>query len=200
MYQFFESIQVNNGLVFNLNQHQERVDKTLKGFGMPENKLELAEIIKKILIPQKGLYKLRISYGLDGNFHYEFQPYQYKKQSNFALVDIVGQEYDFKFENRDWINKALLQSGSAEIIMHDAGLIKDSSYANIVFFDGMQWCTPSNPLLEGTQRAKLLKEGIIQTKEIHIDDLENFHSFKLINAMLDWDNATAYSVSLIGKS
>ncbi len=199
MYQFFESIQVKDGLVCNLNQHQERVNKTLKAFGMPVNKLDLAEIINTISIPTNGLYKLRVSYGLDGNFHYEFQPYQYKKISNFALVDMTGQEYDFKFENRDWINEALLQSGKDEVIMHDAGFVKDSSYANIVFFDGTQWYTPAKPLLQGTQRAKFLKEGIIQARTIHIDELDSFHTFKLINAMLDWENATEYSVSLIAK-
>lgn len=199
MYQFFESIQVNDGLICNLNQHQERVNRTLKAFGMPENKLEIAEIIKTISLPQKGLYKLRLSYGLDGKYKYEIIAYQYKSLKNFALVDIKGQRYYFKFENRDWINEALLQSGSAEIIMHDAGFIKDSSYANIVFFDGSLWYTPAEPLLEGTQRAKLLKEGIIQAKAIHIEEINSFHSFKLINAMLDWDKATAYSLSLIAK-
>lgn len=199
MYQFFESIQLNEGQVYNLNQHQERVNKTLKGFDMPENTIELSEIIKTISLPQNGLYKLRLSYGLNGNFHYEIQPYQYKKIVNFALVEIEGQEYDFKFENRDWINEVLKQSGKDEVIMYDAGFVKDSSYANIVFFDGRQWYTPAEPLLEGTQRSKLLNEGIIQVKAIHIDELDSFHSFKLINAMLDWENATEYSVSLITK-
>ena len=199
MSQFFESIQLNDGLICNLNQHQVRVSRTLKAFGMPENNIELAEIIKTIPLPPKGLYKLRISYGLEGNFHFEIQPYQYKKVLNFALMDIEGQEYDFKFENRDWINEALLQSGKDEVIMHAAGFVKDSSYANIVFFDGTQWYTPAEPLLEGTQRARLLKEGIIQAKAIHIDELDSFHSFKLINAMLDWENAIAYSISLILK-
>lgn len=199
MSQFFESIQLNDGLICNLNQHQVRVSRTLKAFGMPENNIELAEIIKTIPLPPKGLYKLRISYGLEGNFHFEIQPYQYKKVLNFALMDIEGQEYDFKFENREWINDVLKQSRKDEVIMHAAGFVKDSSYANIVFFDGTQWYTPAEPLLEGTQRARLLKEGIIQAKAIHIDELDSFHSFKLINAMLDWDNATVYSVSLIAK-
>jgi 4-amino-4-deoxychorismate lyase len=200
MYQFFESIQVNDGLVCNLNQHQDRVNKTLKGFDMPENTIELSEIINTISLPQNGLYKLRVSYGLDGKYQHEIISYQYKNISNFAFVDIKGQCYDFKFENRDWINDALLQSSSAEIIMHDAGFVKDSSYANIVFFDGKKWYTPAEPLLEGTQRAKLLKEGVIQAKAIHIDELDSFHSFKLINAMLDWDSAIVYSISLIAKT
>lgn len=199
MSQFFESIQLNEGLIYNLNQHQERVNKTLKAFSMPENTIELSQIIKTISLPQNGLYKLRVSYGLNGNLHYEFQPYLYKNILNFALVDIEGQEYDFKFSKRDWINEVLKQSGKDEVIMHDAGFVKDSSYANIVFFDGRQWYTPAEPLLEGTQRAKLLNEGIIQAKAIHIDELDSFHSFKLINAMLDWENAIAYSISLIAK-
>ena len=197
MYQFFESIQVNDGLVCNLNQHQDRVSKTLKAFGMLENTIELAEIVKTIAIPKNGLYKLRISYGLDGIYQFDFQPYQYRKISNFALVDIVGKRYDFKLENRAWINDALLQSGKDEIMMHDAGFIKDSSYANLVFFDGSKWYTPAKPLLEGTQRAKLLKDGIIQAKAIHINELDSFHSFKLINAMMLWENAAEYSISLI---
>lgn len=197
MYQFFESIQVNDGLVCNLNQHQDRVNKTLKYFSMPENKLELAEIIKTISIPNIGLYKLRVSYRLDGKYQNEIIAYQYKNIKNFAFVDIKGQHYDFKFEKRDWINEILKQSGNDEVIMHDAGYIRDTTYANIVFFDGSQWYTPAVPLLEGTQRAKLLKEGIIKASIIHIGDLKSFHSFKLINAMLDWDKATAYNVSLI---
>ncbi len=199
MYQFFESIQVNDGMVCNLKEHQDRVSRTLKSFGKPENKIELAEIVETITTPKSGLYKLRLSYGLDGKYQNEIIPYEYKNSTKFKLVDIQGQRYDFKFENRVWINEALLQSGCSEIMMHDAGFIKDSSYANIVFFDRSQWYTPAEPLLEGTQSAKLLKEGMIQAKAIHINELDGFHSFKLINAMLDWDNAKAYSVSLIAK-
>ncbi len=197
MYQFFESIKVKDGVIYNLSNHQDRVNRTLKNFGISENKIALTEIVKTVPIPKKSLYKLRISYGLEGSFQHEMIPYQYKKISKFSLVDIKGQQYDFKFENRAWINDALLQSGKDEIMMHDAGFIKDSSYANLVFFDGSKWYTPAKPLLEGTQRAKLLKDGIIQAKAIHINELDSFHSFRLINAMMLWENSTEYSISLI---
>ena len=94
--------------------------------------------------------------------------------NHFALVDIKGQSYDYKYENRDWINEALAQSGKDEIMMHDDGLIKDCSYTNIVFFDGVNWYTPESPLLEGTQRVKLIQQGIIIPKALHINDLPNF--------------------------
>lgn len=199
MYQFFESIKVKDGVIYNLSNHQDRVNRTLKNFGISENKIELTEIVKTAPMPQNGLYKLRISYGLYGDYQYELISYQYKIISNFSLVDITGQHYDFKSENRVWINEALKQSGKDEVIMHDAGFIKDSSYANLVFLDGTHWYTPSKPLLEGTQRANLLNKGIIHAKPIKIEELRHFHSFKLINAMLDWDNAPEYSVNLIVK-
>lgn len=197
MSQFIESIRVVDGVIENLMHHQLRVDSTLKAFGAIENSIVLNTILAKIDIPNKGLYKLRISYGLDGNYQIRWLPYQFKTIASFALVAIQEQEYAFKFENRDWINKALMQSGKEEMIMHHQGWIKDSSYANIVFYDGINWVTPEAPLLAGTQRAKLIQEGVIQTGPIHIEAIPAFQSFKLINAMLVWEDTIDYQVSMI---
>ena len=134
---------------------------------------------------------------LNGNYQSVFTPYQYKQIQNFALVDIKGQSYDYKFSNRDWINEALTLSGKDEIVMHDGGLMKDCSYTNIVFFDGVDWVTPTAPLLEGTQRAKLIKEGIIQPKALYVQDMPGFKKFKCNNAMMDWDTALEYEIDLI---
>jgi 4-amino-4-deoxychorismate lyase len=81
--------------------------------------------------------------------------------------------------------------------MHDGGLIKDCSYTNIVFYDGAKWYTPVSPLLEGTQRAKLIQEGIITPKALYLSDLPNFQKFKCINAMIHWDVAEEYKIDLI---
>ena len=197
MYQFFESICVKNGLVYNLNHHQNRVDKTLKAFDHSNLMLPIFDIVKTITIPTDGLYKLRISYDLTGNYQFKILPYQYKIISSFALIDTKGNNYQFKFENRDWIDAALKSSGSAEIIMHHDGLIKDSSYANIVFYDGIDWFTPASPLLEGTQRAKLIQEGLIHPKPLFIKDLKKYKKFKCINAMVNWEDSIEYDVSQI---
>lgn len=197
MCQFFESICVKDGVLYNLSNHQLRVNKSLRAFNTPENTISLSAIVNGLSIPSSGWYKLRISYALSGAHLAEFVPYQFKTIATFSLVDIHGQHYNFKWNNRDWINEALKHSGKDEIIMHDQGLIKDSSYANIVFNDGINWVTPEAPLLEGTQRAKLIQDGMIKTGCIHIESLPQFQSFKLINAMLDWENAINYPISLI---
>ena len=63
--------------------------------------------------------------------------------------------------------------------------------------DGVNWFTPAAPLLEGTQRAKLINEGVIQPKALYIQDIPGFKKFKCINAMLYWDTAVEYEIDLI---
>ena len=197
MSQFFESICVKDGIAENLAAHQSRVNKTLDAFNTSNHSIELASIVDELILPAEGLYKLRISYDLNGNYQSAFTAYQYRQVQNFALVDIKGQGYDYKFSNRDWINEALIQSGKDEIMMHDGGLIKDCSYTNIVFYDGVNWYTPSAPLLEGTQRTKLIIEGVIQPKALYVQDIPGFKKFKCINAMMHWDTAIEYEIDLI---
>ena len=200
MSQFFESIRVKDGVVENLSFHQLRVNKTFNAFDAAQNSLALDVIVKDLMMPAEGLFKLRIAYGLNGDYQSEWLPYQYKLISTFALVDIKGHRYNYKFSNRAWITEALTQSGRDEIIMHDNGMIKDCSYTNIVFSDGTNWYTPQLPLLEGTQRAKLIEQGIIQARPIHLKELTNFIKFRCINALIDWENAVDYDIAFIDDS
>jgi 4-amino-4-deoxychorismate lyase len=197
MSQFFESICINDGVAENLHFHQARVNKTLNAFDASQHSIDLTKIIQQLVLPTVGLFKLRISYDLNGNYEAKCNPYQYKQINDFALVDIKGHRYDYKYANRDWINEALAQYGKDEIIIHDDGLIKDCSYTNIVFFDGANWYTPESPLLEGTQREKLIQEGIITPKALYVSEVPNFQKFKCINAMIHWDIAVEYKIDLI---
>jgi 4-amino-4-deoxychorismate lyase len=64
------------------------------------------------------------------------------------------------------------------------GFITDTSSANILFYDGRDWVTPSTPLLMGTCREKLLRGGKIREENIKRDDIYKFKHFRLINAMI----------------
>jgi 4-amino-4-deoxychorismate lyase len=77
------------------------------------------------------------------------------------------------------------------------GYIKDASYANLVFFDGVHWVTPSQPLLMGTRRAALLKAGVIIEAPIQIKELNSFVDFKLINAMMLWEESILFQIEKI---
>jgi hypothetical protein len=123
MSQFFESICVKNGVAENLSFHQARVNKTLSSFDASHNSIELMTIVQELALPTHGLFKLRISYDLNGNYEAKCNPYQYKQINHFALVDMKGQSYNYKYANRDWIHEALAQSGKDEIMMHEDVLV-----------------------------------------------------------------------------
>ncbi len=67
MSQFIESIKVEDRKIFMLDLHQKRVNETFSHFGH-ENPVDLALIFKNLDHQEEGLYKFKVTYGLDGKF------------------------------------------------------------------------------------------------------------------------------------
>ncbi|MEO0333918.1 MAG: aminotransferase class IV, partial [Bacteroidota bacterium] len=94
-------------------------------------------------------------------------------------------QYDYKFKDHRLINHLFAQrKGADDSLIVKNGLVTDTSYSNIAFFDGQQWFTPNQPLLSGTARARLLDASILYEREITPTDLPHFTHCSLINAML----------------
>jgi putative chorismate binding enzyme len=182
--QFIESIKLLNGDVYHLAYHQERVCRTFSHFFPSEKVLSLQEIISKIALPAIGKYKIRIVYSKD-NLIVEIHPYHIKPINTIKCVNADEYDYSYKFLNREFLNTLKQTSGADEVIFLKNGKVTDSSYANIIFFDGKQWLTPSFFLLNGTCRQRLLNEGKITEVPIHYTDIQNFEQIGFINAMLD---------------
>ena len=95
--------------------------------------------------------------------------------------------YELKYENRDALNHLVEQKGDADdIIIIQEGLITDTSIANLCFYDGRKWLTPSKPLLYGTTRQRLLDNKEIHTADILYTDIHKFSKIALMNAMIDF--------------
>ena len=182
--QFIESIKLLNGDVYHLAYHQERVCRTFSHFFPSEKVLSLQEIISKIALPAIGKYKIRIVYSKD-NLIVEIHPYHIKPINTIKCVNADEYDYSYKFLNREFLNTLKQTSGADEVIFLKNGKVTDSSYANIIFFDGKQWLTPSFFLLNGTCRQRLLNEGKITEVPIHYTDIQNFEQIGFINAILD---------------
>ena len=175
--QFIESIKLLNGDVYHLAYHQERVCRTFSHFFPSEKVLSLQESISKIALPAIGKYKIRIVYSKE-NPIVEIHPYHIKPINTIKCVNADEYDYSYKFLNREFLNTLKQTSGADEVIFLKNGKVTDSSYANIIFFDGKQWITPSTFLLNGT-------EGKITEAPIHYTDIQNFEQIGFINAMLD---------------
>ena len=187
MYPLFESLCIQDGRIMNSNWHEKRFQKAyFKYFGESSQ----FNLISEINIPKefkKGNVKLRILYGEKGR-KIEFDFYNPIKINTIRLVYTSELKYSLKLRNRENLNKLFDQRGNCDdvIIVRD-GQITDSSYANLIFFNGREWVTPKKPLLEGTCRARLLDNGKIKTANVGINELKTFKGLRLINAMRDMD-------------
>lgn len=202
MYPLFESIRFKNGVAENLAFHQQRLDYTFMQLHA-NNSIILSEHINKYT-EKPGMdnmtYKCRIRYDLTGNVNLHFEPYTIRNIQTVSLQDMGGNVYPFKYADRTWLKEIVTNAGTDDVILTQNGYIKDASYANLVFYDGTKWITPSQPLLMGTRRAALLKAGIIVEASIQIKDLNNFIEFKLINAMMLWEESPSFTLDLINRT
>lgn len=196
MCQFIESIRINKGSVERINLHQARVNKTFLYCDKPVF-FQLEELVNSDSVKERGIVKCRVKYDLNKIHEITYTDYAVRKIESISLVELSGRKYDFKYAERGWINDLLTASGTDEIIMTNQGVMKDSSYANLAFFDGECWYTPLNPLLEGTHRSYLLETKMIYPKEIKISDLHNYSKVKFINAMMTWEESPTMPTAML---
>ncbi|AEI47204.1 aminotransferase class IV family protein [Runella slithyformis] len=182
-----ETICLKDGQLVNLNYHNERLNRTRSAYFGETEKWDLNALIVLPSELNQGLYKCRLTYG-EVVEKVEFEPYRPRPVGSLRLVEDDGIVYDFKFKDRTELQQLFEKRGEADdVLIVKKGLITDTSYANIVFWDGEQWVTPAAPLLQGTKRAQLLKEGMIVEQKIRAQDVPKYSHARLINALLDFE-------------
>lgn len=186
---FLESIKVKHKQFFNLDLHQQRMNDTRKAFFGVQDDLDLHQIVQLPDFLTDALYKCRVLYA-EKIEKIEFQPYQVRKIASLKLIECHTIDYHLKYADRQLLNDLFAQKGDCDdILIVRNGLITDTSYTNVAFWNGKNWLTPAKPLLNGIQRQKLLQENKIITADLGVEDLKYFQKAKLFNAMLDWENA-----------
>jgi len=193
MFRYLETIRYDGGIFQNLSYHKSRFNRTRKDI------FKLDPIDLLISIPQnlnsQVTYRVRVLYR-ESIDEVQFIPYLPKVISSFKFVDGGDIEYSHKSEDRESLN-SLVQSVTGEPIIVKGGSITDTTFGNLIFFDGRDWLTPDTPLLRGVERERLLDNGLIRESQITVTDLVKFSTFKMINAMLPFDIAPVYSVDII---
>jgi len=194
---YIETIQLLNGLLMNLEFHQERLERTrLEAMGLKSHP-RLAEVIRVPRRLKQGLYKCRVSYHKEIEL-IEYEPHIAHKVHSLKMVYSDTIDYRYKYANRTELEKLFLRrEGYDDILVIKNGCVSDSFYANVVFWDGKEWKTPDTPLLPGTMRASLLRKGLIRECRITPEVLAGYQKLKLINAMNDLQMAHEISIDSI---
>jgi 4-amino-4-deoxychorismate lyase len=145
-------------------------------------------------LPKEGSYKLRFLYNKD-RFTFELLPYTSRKIERLKLIEIDSYSYDHKFTDRSGLDNAYKLRGDCDdVLLTKKGFLTDTSYCNILLFDGTQWVTPEKPLFGGVQREFLIDQQRVTPKQIHVNDLSDFISFQLINALNPFEENQFLSV------
>lgn len=193
----FETICVENRQLKNLQYHEARLNKTRRELWGCTDNWDLAKLLEIPSQIDNSTYKCRLAY--DKNIdNIRWEPYSLRTIRKIQRVYHDEIDYRYKYDDRTALNTLFAQRADAdEILIIKKGLVTDSNFCNVAFFDGTHWLTPATPLLPGTQRAFLLDEGTIRPAEIRESDIVTFQKIKLFNAMVDWAHAATLDVSLI---
>lgn len=196
MCRLIESIKVENGKLCNIESHTKRFNEARREvFGLNEF-LDLSQAIEIPKSLSNAISKCRVLYSSQIE-SIEFQEYTPRAVKSLKIVDGGDIDYHLKYENRESLNKLLLNKGVADdILIVKDGFITDTSFSNIAFFDGEQWYTPDTYLLNGTMRQTLLANGRLKEASITPFDLSKYTDIKMINAMLDFDRTPSVQIIL----
>lgn len=180
----FETIRIENGILMHPEDHEKRMFRSRNALLGAKDPFFLHQIIT---IPREftsGIVRCRIDYGIKIDA-VKFTPYKMKPLKKFQVVINEEIEYPFKFSDRSALESLLVEKSTAdEIILVQHGMITDTSFSNLIFYDGRNWITPSTPLLNGTCRERLIRERKIVERKISLKELDSFLGFKIINAMI----------------
>lgn len=185
-FHFLETIKVVDGEFIAIDSHLRRMRLTAPQLFNRES--VDVNLFTQLSIPealQQGTVKCRIIYTDKEVELVEFQSYAPRKIQTLQLVYADSIDYSKKYADRTVLSNLLLERKSADdILIVKQGQLTDTSYSNIVLSDGVHFYTPTTYLLNGTQRQRLLAQGIIKECKLIPADLSSFDRLYLINAML----------------
>lgn len=195
MCRLVETVKIKNKILFDINYHNNRFNRSRKDIF---NINEVINLKDHILIPEtNNIIKCRIIYDQD-IIDIEYKKYEDRKIDSLKIVYDDKVSYTYKYLDRSIFKELLDQKEKCDdILIVKNRKITDTSFSNIIFFDGTKWVTPDSPLLKGTKRTKLLDEGKIIEEEIKVTDLKIFKKAMLINTMLDMENNKIIDINKI---
>jgi len=130
----------------------------------------------------------------------EFEPYLKKEIKTIVCVHDDEVNYSYKYADRAHLKSIFEKKGNADdVLIIKKGLVTDCHYANVAFLKNENWYTPKDPLLAGTQRAKLIEEKRVSLLNIKSNEINNFEKMALFNAMIPFEERIEINIDAISN-
>ncbi len=199
MLRFIDTIKLTDGHYELIGGHNKRINDTINHFFGFNPAIDLNSSLPEAGKYNPGIYKCRLTYS-DRIENIEITPYIKRTIKGLKVVDLDYKvflpeyktfNYEFKYQDRTLINSFLTGIDAfSDVLFIKNGLLTDTSFSNIILFDGEKWITPDTYLLNGVKRRHLLENGEIIEKKVSTYDLSRFQKVSLINAMLEPEDIT----------
>lgn len=187
-FQLFESILLEDGDYFLLEEHLERLKNSADYFGFAYSIDEINEALSSPAT-DSGSFKVRLTLWKDGRIETQMIPI--KAADDVKRVRLATEPVDSS--DRFLFHKTTRRrSGDDVIFWNERGEITESSIANVVVsIDGELFTPPlESGLLAGVFRNQLLAAGQIKERTISVKELQSTRELFLINSVRKWMRAS----------
>ena len=180
-FQLFESILLEDGEYFLLEDHVARLNESAEYFGFTRTRIN-ADLERIAVENPRGSLKVRLTLWRDGCVEIQALPLGDLKPVKLATEPVDSSD-------RFLYHKTTRRPGGDGLVFwNERGEITESSIANVVVPIDGELCTPPIEcgLLPGVFRKHLLAEGKIKERVITIEEFQNANEFFLINSIRKW--------------
>jgi len=191
-FHLLESLLLENGQYFLVEEHLKRIEQSAKYFGwdMP-NKKRIYEHLLAEAKGKVGKHKVRLLLSRDGEIHIESAHIaDMSEVINVALakgpVDSSNVFLFHKTTYRDVYKQHLIPQDCFDVLLfNEKDEITEFTFGNVIVEKDGQWFTPpvACGLLAGTYREWLLCENKVKEKIIYKKDLFHYDAIYFINSV-----------------
>jgi para-aminobenzoate synthetase/4-amino-4-deoxychorismate lyase len=186
VFQLFESILLEDGEYFLLEEHVARLRDSAEYFGFTFDGTQINADLERIAIENpRGSLKVRVMLSRDGRIEAQVTPVELLGE--LSRVELAREPVDSS--DRFLYHKTTRRPGGDGLVFwNERGEITESSIANVVVpIDGGLYTPPrESGLLAGVFRNNFLAKGKIKERVITIDEFQNAQEFFLINSIRKW--------------
>jgi para-aminobenzoate synthetase/4-amino-4-deoxychorismate lyase len=180
-FQLFESMLLEDGAYFLLEDHLARLNESAEYFGFTGTRIN-ADLERIAAENPRGSFKVRVTLWKDGRIESEVEAIEVRDE--VRCVTLATEPVDSS--DRFLFHKTTRRPGGGDVIFwNERGEITESTIANVVVsIEGELFTPPVHcGLLAGTFRNHLLKEGKIKERVITIEEFKSAKEFFLINSV-----------------
>ncbi len=196
-FQLLESLLLENGEIFLLENHLKRLKESADYFGYQTDLKTVKEKLNQFASQHHaGLFKIRLLIAEDGKITVEGQPLEQQMAPLKVMLALEPVDQNNPFLYHKTTNRAIYepfqQQKTADVFdmlfWNKDGEITEFTNGNVVAeLDGELWTPPvKSGLLAGTFREMLLETGEIREKTITLSDLKNCRKIWFINSVRKW--------------